>query len=190
MLGLEDTTSNVDLDEIFAMFDKRTRKALSGVFRGSARQYAGEGKRATHGLALPRPRARVGQPAVPRAEPRHAELRRFLDESRTSWATSPSGATTWPGLVDNLADTTGAIARPRGALGEAIHRLPPFMRQANTTYVDLRAALDDLDPLVQRRQAGGEGAAPVHARAAAARQDAEPTVKDLAADPPAGRATT
>ena len=52
------------------------------------------------------------------------------------------------GLVDNLATTTGAIGREKAALSDAIGELPPFMRRANTTFVNLRATLDDLDPLV------------------------------------------
>ena len=72
LLGLEDTTSNVDIDEIFAIFDRRTRRSLKGVFRGSARQYAGRGRAGTRRAAVPRPRAGIGKPPVRRAEPRHA----------------------------------------------------------------------------------------------------------------------
>src|SRR5688500_6539461 len=49
VLTPDQTTSNVDLDEVFATFDPRTRKALRGVFRGSARQYGGQGKNAAAG---------------------------------------------------------------------------------------------------------------------------------------------
>ena len=48
-LGLDDTTGHVDLDTIFKIFDKRTRSSLRGVFRGSARQYAGQGEAANKG---------------------------------------------------------------------------------------------------------------------------------------------
>ena len=72
LLGLEDTTSNVDIDEIFAIFDRRTRESLKGVFRGSARQYTRPGRAGARRAALPGPRAGVRQPPVRRAEPRHA----------------------------------------------------------------------------------------------------------------------
>ena len=39
-------------------------------------------------------------------------------------------------------------ARLRSALADAISQLPDFMRRANTTFVNLRATLDDLTPLV------------------------------------------
>jgi phospholipid/cholesterol/gamma-HCH transport system substrate-binding protein len=85
------------------------------------------------------------------------------------------------GLVSNLADTTGAIARPRGALGEAVRRLPPFMRQANTTSVNLRAALDELDPLVAEAKPVARKLRPYTAELRRLVQDAEPTVRDVAA---------
>ncbi|HEX5498414.1 MAG TPA: hypothetical protein VFX03_04270, partial [Thermomicrobiales bacterium] len=43
----------------------------------------------------------------------------------------------------------GAIASQNEALDQTLRALPPFMRQTNTTFVNLRAALDDVDPLVE-----------------------------------------
>ena len=54
----------------------------------------------------------------------------------------------------------GALAGRRGELARAIAGLPAFLRQFNTTSVNLRAALDDLDPLViAARPAVGRAAA-------------------------------
>ncbi len=52
------------------------------------------------------------------------------------------------GLVSHLSTTTQALANQRVALGQSLQRLPGFMRLANTTFVNLRTALDDLKPLV------------------------------------------
>ena len=52
------------------------------------------------------------------------------------------------GAVRNLNRTFGALRSEKSALAESVERLPPFMRRANTTFVNLRAALDDVDPLV------------------------------------------
>jgi hypothetical protein len=43
----------------------------------------------------------------------------------------------------------GAIGRERTSLTRAIGELAPFVRRANSTFVNLRATLDDLDPLVE-----------------------------------------
>ena len=40
-IGQTQTTSAVDLDQLFNVFDRPTREALQGVVRGSARQYEG-----------------------------------------------------------------------------------------------------------------------------------------------------
>ena len=82
--------------------------------------------------------------------------------------------------MNNLADTTGAIARPRGALGDAIVQLPPFMRRANTTYVNLRATLDDVDPLVRDFKPVAKKLRPYTAELRRLTGDARPTVRDLA----------
>jgi phospholipid/cholesterol/gamma-HCH transport system substrate-binding protein len=50
--------------------------------------------------------------------------------------------------VQNLGATTEALAAQRTALGQSIQQLPGFMRLANTTFVNLRSALDILTPLV------------------------------------------
>jgi len=49
------------------------------------------------------------------------------------------------GLVLHLSQTTSALANQNVALGQSIQRLPPFMRLANTTFVNLRNALDERD---------------------------------------------
>src|SRR3954469_236498 len=55
VLGQDATTTAVDLDEIFNTFDPQTRKALSGVIRGSAAQVKGQGKAFNEGIAYLNP---------------------------------------------------------------------------------------------------------------------------------------
>ena len=149
ILEPDDTTSNVDLDELFATFDPKTRTSLRGVFRGSSRQYAGQGENATQGWLYLDPALVSASRLFGELNRDTRELRRFINETSGLVGDIAERRDDLAGLVDNLADTTGAIARPEGALAEAIHQLPPFLRQANTTYVNLRATLDDLDPLVK-----------------------------------------
>ena len=84
------------------------------------------------------------------------------------------------GLVDNLATTTGAIGRQQAALQDAIARLPGFMRRANTTFVNLRATLDDLAPLVDESKPVAKKLRPFLHQLRPLAQDAQPTVRDLA----------
>jgi len=179
LLDVESTTSNVDIDEIFAIFDKRTRRSLKGVFRGSARQYGGAGRQANAGLVYLDPALVSASRLFGELNRDTPKLRRFIEETSGLVGDVAERRDDLASLVDNLADTTGAIARPKGALGEAIHELPPFMRRANSTYVNLRATLDDLDPLVNDFKPVAKKLLPYTSEVRRLVQDAEPTVRDL-----------
>ena len=180
VLTPDETTSNVDLDEVFATFDPKTRRALRGVFRGSARQYAGEGRNAAAGWLYLDPSLVSATRLFQELNRDSGELRRFLIETSQLVGDVAEKREDLAGLVDNLADTTGAITRPEGALAEAIHRLPPFLRQANTTYVNLRAALDDIDPLIETAKPVAKELLPYTRELRGFVTDLRPTVEDLA----------
>ena len=55
MITTNNTTSEVDLDEIFNTLNGPTRKGLQNVFQGSASQYKGEGKTMQAALAYLNP---------------------------------------------------------------------------------------------------------------------------------------
>ncbi len=57
--------------------------------------------------------------------------------------------------------------------------LPDFLRNANTTFVNLRAALDDVDPLVNASKPAARELRPFLATLRKAAADAVPTVRDL-----------
>ena len=180
VLRPDDTVSNVDLDEVFAIFDPKTRRALRGVFRGSARQYAGQGRDAAKGWLYLDPSLVSATRLFDELNRDSDELRRFIGETSRLVGDVAEKREDLAGLVDNLADTTGAIVRPEGALAEAIERLPPFMRQANTTYVNLRAALDDIDPLVETAKPVAKELLPYTRELRGFVTDLRPTVQDLA----------
>ena len=180
VLGLDDTTSNVDIDTIFSLFDRRTRRSLRGVIRGSARQYTGQGERAARGLIYLDPALVSASRLFGELNRDTPKLRRFIDETSGLVGDVADRRDELASLVSNLADTTGAISRPRGALADAIHQLPPFMRRANTTYVNLRTTLDALDPLVEEAKPVAKRLRPYTAELRRLVSDAEPTVRDLA----------
>ena len=82
-------------------------------------------------------------------------------------------------LIGNLNATTRALGSQKEALAESIGRLPPFMRRANTTFVNLRSTLDEVDPLVEASKPVAKRLGPFLSQARAFAADAEPTVRDL-----------
>ncbi len=82
-------------------------------------------------------------------------------------------------LVGNLDQMMGAIGSEKLALGDAVSKFPEFMRDANTTFVNLRAALDDVDPLVEASKPAAQELQPFMASLRVAVADAVPTIKDL-----------
>jgi phospholipid/cholesterol/gamma-HCH transport system substrate-binding protein len=107
-------------------------------------------------------------------------LRRFVDASSKLVTDVAARRDDLAGLVDHLATATGALANEKAALSEAIGRLPPFMRRANTTFVNLRAALTDLKPLVDDSKPAAKALRPFLAALRPFARDARPTVRDLA----------
>ncbi len=106
------------------------------------------------------------------------------DTSRWS-RRSASAAATLTDLVTNTNTTMGAIADENEALAEALDYLPQTLRRGSTTFVDLRATLDDLDKLVAASKPASKNLAPFladlrplltggHAHGRAAREAAAP----------------
>ena len=180
VIDLDHTRGNVDLDEVFSIFRPKTRRALSGVIRGSARQYEGEAKAAEEGWLYLDPALVSATRLFDELNRDTPALARFLEETSGLVGDIADRRSDLAGLVDNLATTTGALTRPPDALARTIEQLPDFMRQANTTYVNLRSTLDDLDPLVTEFKPVAKKMQPYTRELRLLLDDLDPTVRKLA----------
>jgi phospholipid/cholesterol/gamma-HCH transport system substrate-binding protein len=148
-LGVEKTTSVVDLDQLFNTLDPRTRRGLQQFFHGQAVQYEGQGRNVNLS-------ARYFNPFLSTTDQLVKELgrdQRTLEQAIVAGA-SVTGAVAQrapelTSLITNLNGMMGAIASENDSLSQALAVLPDTLRQGNSTFVDLRATLDDLDPLLQ-----------------------------------------
>jgi phospholipid/cholesterol/gamma-HCH transport system substrate-binding protein len=146
-LGLSSTTTPIDIDQLFNTFPPPVRRALGQFIRGNATLYAGRGKDANRtykylGVGFNRFGAFAGELTAD-----ERLLARFLvGSSRLTTAISERGQEL-ASAVANAEAAFGAIASQNAALGTSLRELPPVLRQANTTFVNLRAALDDVEPL-------------------------------------------
>jgi phospholipid/cholesterol/gamma-HCH transport system substrate-binding protein len=178
-LGLGSTTTEVDLDQFLNTFPNPVRRALGQFIRGNAEQFSGRGKDANQtfkyfGPALNRTSAFVGE-----LNADQNLLERFVvSSSKLSTAVAQRGAEL-SSAISNASTAFGAIAERNEELDQTLRVLPPFMRQANTTFVNLRAALDDLDPLVETAKPATKNLAPFLAELAPVLSKAVPVFKNL-----------
>ena len=178
-LDVDRTSTAVDLDELFNTLDPPTRKALQGFFKGQARQFRGAGTDANEAFRYLNPALSSTSRLFREATRDQPTLERFLVDSSQLVTTLAERRDDLAGLVGNLNDTTRALGNQKVALASSIERLPPFMRRANTTFVNLRAALNDVDPLVDASYRPARALQPFLTQARAFAADAEPTVRDL-----------
>ena len=178
-IEVDDTTTTVDLDQLFNTFDPETRKALQGFFKGSARQFAGKGVQANAGFLYLNPALSTSRRLFGELNRDTPVLERFLVDSSKLVGALAERRDDLAALIGNLNETTGALGNQKAALAETIERLPPFMRRSNTTFVNLRAALNDVDPLVDASKPVARQLGPVLAEARGLAADGRPTVKNL-----------
>ena len=180
LIPSEDTTSAVDIDQLFALFDDDTKKGLTDVIRGSAKLYEGRGAEQNAGWRMLNPSLVAARRLFAEVNRDTPVLERFLVESSELVTDIADRREDLGTLVDRLATFTGALAREEESLSEAIGQLPPFMRRANSTFVNLRAALDDVAPLVEESKPVTPKLRAVLDELRPFARDATPTIRNLA----------
>jgi phospholipid/cholesterol/gamma-HCH transport system substrate-binding protein len=180
VIDQSETTTAVDLDQLFDTFDPKTRKALSGLIRGYGAAYQGKGEQANAGWAYLNPALAASSRLFDELDSDTPALKRFLTASSRLMGDVAERRADLAGLVDHLATTTGALGSQKRALSDSIAKLPAFMRRADTTFVNLRATLDDLQPLVDESKPVAKKLRPFLAELRPLARDARPTLRDLA----------
>ena len=181
VMNIDRTTSTVELDQLFNTLDPNTRKSLQQLYAGLNRSYTGRGEQANAGLKYLSPQFATTTRLFEELRFDPAVLERFLVDSSRLVTTLASRRDDLASLIGNLNATTRGLSADRAALAEVLDRFPGFMRQANTTYVDLRATLDTLDPFVEASKPVAQRLQPYLRELRPFARDARPTVRDLSA---------
>lgn len=142
------TTSPVDLDQFFNTFTPRMRKGLSDFFKGNAAIWDGAGKKAQTSFRYFSPALTQTTRWLREFNADERMLARFVSDSARLSSTVADRGEQLTSLIRNSNESFGAIAEENESLRQALTALPRTMRQANTTFVNLRAAFDDVDPLI------------------------------------------
>jgi len=176
----QDTNSAVDLDELFDTLNAPTRAALQRVIQGSAKQYAGHAQEAAQAFEYL-------NPAIDSTSVLFHELNRntpsftnFIVKSAGLLRDIATRQADLSALISNLSQTTAALASQHTALGQSLQRLPGFMQLAETTFINLRTALNDLTPLVNASKPVAPKLQALLVQLRPLAENAVPTVRDLA----------
>ena len=178
-LSTGDTTSAVELDQLLNMLDKQARGDLQGIIQGFGKQYRGKVEETQRGWLYLNPSLAATSRLFEELTYDTPALERFIVGSSKLVTDLAEKREDLAGLVTNLADTTGAIGRQKESLADAIGQLPPFMRRANTTFVNLRTAIDDLRPLIRESKPVTPKLRRFLRELRPLARDARPTLRDL-----------
>jgi phospholipid/cholesterol/gamma-HCH transport system substrate-binding protein len=178
-LSLANTVSEVDLDQLFNTLDPKTIGHFKQLIKGFARAYEGIGPQTGQGFHYLNPFLSTSREVFSELTFDTNRFRRLIiDASKLSGALA-SKAPDLTSLVSNINRSFGALAAENTNLATAIGELPNFMRNFNTTAVNLRATLDDLDPLVNASKPVALKLRPFTTELRGFAIDAVPTVADL-----------
>src|SRR4051812_23265834 len=174
-----DTTSEVDLDQLFNTLDKPTVSHLQEVIHGFARAYQGVGAKANRGFYYLNPFLSTSRRVFGGLNSDQANLEGLVGDAAGPTSTLDQKSPEISPLVSNLNGMLGTIGSEQASLASAVGQLPDFMRQFNTTAVNLRAALDDVQPLINYTRPVARKLQPFAKRLRHFARDAVPTVKGL-----------
>lgn len=173
------TTAPVDLDQLFNTLDPKTRAGLQQIIKGSAAQYQGRAAQGNLALHYLNPALSTSSRLTRELVVDQTAFQRFVSDTSKTVGALAERKTDLAALVGNANATTRAIGDENVALGRALGLLPNTLRKANTTFVNLRAALDDLDTLVNASKPATRRLAPLLTALRPLVADARPTIRDL-----------
>ena len=179
LIDADDTAAPVDLDVLFNTLDAETRKGLMNVVRGSGTQYDGRAQEAGESIEYFAPFLSSTARLTEELALDQRLLERFISDGATTVSAIAERRDDLAELVGNTNVAFRAIADENVSLEQALELLPDTLRSANTTFVNLRATLDDLELLVDESIPATKELAPFFRELRPLVADARPTIKDL-----------
>ena len=155
-----DTTSPVDIDQLFNTLRGPERQALRNVIQGSATVYAGNGPAANQTYKYLSPSLVATDRLLAELNRDSGTLTDFLVNGASVVSSIAQRRGDLSSLTQNANEALGAIASQNRSFDQALVSLPGALRQANTTFHNLRPALDDLNVLVNAAKPATKNLAP------------------------------
>ena len=179
LLTADQTTAPVDLDQVFNTLDAPTRRALQQVIQGSAAQYQGQGAQANLSAHYFNPLLSTSAQLVNEAVRDQQAFSAFITSSSRVVTALEARRANLADLVTNSNTTAAAIGSQNVALNTDLQLLPVTLRNANTTFVNLRNTLNDLDVLTNASKPATKRLAALFADLRPLVAEAIPTIHDL-----------
>jgi phospholipid/cholesterol/gamma-HCH transport system substrate-binding protein len=166
----------VQLDEIFGVFDPRTRRAFQRSSAEFAKAFAGNhAQELNDSIGNLEDTATAGDRLFTVLDDQRGDLRRFVHNGSVVFGALNDRQGALRGLITNANDTFGALASRDRALAQTIAILPTFLHESRATLRRVARFTDNSAPVVR-------GLQPVA-------DDLRPTVRDLSGLSPDLRAT-
>ena len=178
-ISADDTTAPVDLDQLFNTLDKPTRTGLQNFVKGSAEQIDGKSQQGSESIKYLNPALSTSSQLINEIISDKATFQRFVSDTSQVVAAIAERRRDLAALVGNANATTAAIGDENVALARGLDLLPDTLRNANTTFVNLRATVDDLDVLTNESKPATRRLAPLLRDLRPLVHDAQPTIRDL-----------
>jgi phospholipid/cholesterol/gamma-HCH transport system substrate-binding protein len=179
VISADETSAPVDLDVLFNTLDEDTRAGLRNIVRGSGNQYDGRASEAGESIEYFAPFLAGGTRFSEELALDQAVLERFLKDGSATVGALAERRDDLAGLVVNTNAAMDAIGDESVSLQRALELLPDTMRKANTTFVNLRSTLDDLELLVEESKPATRELAPFFRELRPLVADLRPTIADL-----------
>ena len=178
-LRIDDTTTIVDLDQLVNTLDEPTLADLQSLIKGFATQYQGKEKLANRAAEYFNPVLSSSRKLVEQLTADEALLTDLVVNGAKVSSALAERRDDLSNAVQYTAETASAIAEESSSLDRALQVLPTTLRRGNTTFVNLRAALDDLTVLVDASKPATVDLAPFLRELRPLVADARPTIRDL-----------
>ena len=150
-----DTTAPVDIDQLFNTLRGPERQALRNIIQGSSTVYAGKAPEANQTYKYLSPSLVATDRLLSELDRDEGVLTNFLVNGSDVVTAVAQRRSDLSALTQNANEALGAIASENRSFD-----LPGTLRQANTTFHNLRPALDDLDVLVNAAKPATKNLAP------------------------------
>jgi phospholipid/cholesterol/gamma-HCH transport system substrate-binding protein len=178
-IAADKTTAPVDLDQVFNTLDAKTRKSLQQIIHGQATWYGGRARETDQSLKYFNPALSTSSSLTRELVRDRVVFQKFVTDTSNVVTDLADRRGELTDLVSNTNQTASAIGSENTALAQALDVLPDTLRNANTTFVNLRSTLDDLDKFVNASKPATKELAPFLRELRPLVTESRPTIHDL-----------